>query len=138
MPGPIRAKGSAFSLHRVWRQSRAALRPYYPGLARCRLPPRRRIGAAHQDVPGDAPPAGLAAVVGHGTGAVGSTEPADIRLRDAREALHQYPQWESDSSGHGWREELGTLASSLGLLVELAEGLESSAGVGACLSAVSP
>ena len=51
--------------------------------------------------------------------------------------LHQYPQWESDSSGHGWPEELGTLASSLGLLVELVEGLGSSAGVGACLSAAS-
>ena len=66
------------------------------------------------------------------------TELADIRLLDAHEALHQYPQWESDSSGYSWPEELGTLASSLGLLVELAEGLESSAGMGACLSAVSP
>ena len=45
--------------------------------------------------------------------------------------------WESDSSGHGWPEELGTLASSLGLLVKLAEGLGSSAGAGACLCAVS-
>jgi len=66
------------------------------------------------------------------------TELAGIRLLDAREALRQYPQWESDSCGHGWPEELGTLASSLGLLVELAEGLESPAGVGACLCAVSP
>jgi hypothetical protein len=65
------------------------------------------------------------------------TKLADIRLLDACEALRQYSQWESDSSGHGWPEELGTLASSLGLLVELAEGSESSAGAGACLSAVS-
>jgi hypothetical protein len=64
-------------------------------------------------------------------------ELADIRLLDVRQALGRYPQRESGSSGHGWLEEPGTLASSLGLLAELAEVSESLAGAGPCLSPVS-
>jgi hypothetical protein len=64
-------------------------------------------------------------------------ELADIRLLDVRQALGRDPQRESGSSGHGWLEELGTLASSLGLLAELTKVSESPAGTGPCLSLVS-
>jgi RimJ/RimL family protein N-acetyltransferase len=47
-------------------------------------------------------------------------------------------EWESGLSGHGRPELLVILASCLELLAELAEGLESPAGAGPCLSAVSP
>lgn len=58
------------------------------------------------------------------------TELAGIRLQEACEALDQYPQWESDPSGHGSPEVPGMLAGTLEPLAELAEGLRSSAGWG--------
>jgi len=47
-------------------------------------------------------------------------------------------EWESGLSGHGRPALLVMLASCLELLAELAEGLESPAGAGPCLSGVSP